>query len=101
MQQDILNRKAKDLEELDKQEIKNKPNFIFVENDDFEKSIVEYMENPDQKTSQDPQKIIKNMLDLAFEKPDYHYYLREMYQGKSIKSGLCRKLLKNRLDVGY
>ena len=88
--------------ESEASEIPTKPlfDFHFIEEDSLETELVKYLLN--EKNTTDKSSFIASlMLITGFGRKDFSDYLKNLYHGKVVKTGLCRKLLKTNKDVGY
>ena len=76
--------------------------FQFVDKDDIlEIELVKYLKNQNKKDAENSTFVASLMLIEGFGRKDFSQYLKNIYQGKIVKTGLCRKLLKSNKDVGY
>jgi Putative zinc finger in N-recognin (UBR box) len=75
--------------------------FQYVGKDDLEVALVKYLEYNENAVRENSQKVASLMLTTAFGRKDFSEYLKDIYTGKTVKTGICRKLLKTKVDVGY
>jgi hypothetical protein len=76
--------------------------FEWIDKDKLEEEFVKYFTAREKGGSgEKPNVVAELVLSEAFGRTDYSLFLDQVYKGKPVKTGLCRKLLKNRTDVGY
>ena len=75
--------------------------FQFIDGDDYEKTLVEYLKNTQGTNSLSKSEMVSLMMKISFEQGDYATYLKRIFTGVEVKTGLCRKVLNRSSDVGY
>lgn len=89
-------------EDKEEEEDNNPPkDFQFIDGDDYEKALQVYLTKSELPTKMEVSEMALLMMKIGFGQGDFANYLKSIYSGAELKTGLCRKLLRNKTDVGY